>query len=388
MDDNLALVQAAAMRLRAGAMEKGLYDNICMSVGLKYDAQGIMWDPRVRPLIAQEVVTIDWVHSLLCDGSFSSESLALLQDSQRLLGKGFAHVSTFLQLGWIFPAQRRHNMRQLHLVFNDFRHAYAENHEKLKASATELLSVYGLLRHWVAVEVSTHASMAMQVASFNACCDILDIIQRAKQGRCTMAEGSRLLMQAASRHLSMHIACYGTGNVKPKHHWVFDVAEQWLEHACVLDAFLIEKEHLRAKQVADRVDNTSQYEISVLSGILHAQVQSLNDLGPQAELLGNAVPYPGFDNALVSDSVTIDGVHLSVGDFIFSDARAAKIIACIQEDGEFLLVVDTLALVARLSSHSGNYAFNGQRKVWNAAVATQALAWREINAGCWTIVLV
>ena len=40
MDDNLALVQAAAMRLRAGAMEKGLYDNICMSVGLKYNAQG------------------------------------------------------------------------------------------------------------------------------------------------------------------------------------------------------------------------------------------------------------------------------------------------------------------------------------------------------------
>ena len=203
-----------------------------------------------------------------------------------------------------------------------------------------------------------------------------------------MAEGARLLKQAASHHLEIHIACYGTGDVKPKHHWIFDVAEQWLEHECVLDAFVIEKEHLRARDWCDRVDNTSVYETSVLSGMLHAQVASLNELGPQAQLLGKAAPFPGFPDALVADNLTVNGVCLSVGDFVFSGTIAAEIVACVKEEGEFLLVVDTLALVARISSHSGNYVFNGQRKVWSATDATQALAWRETRAAVWTIVLV
>ena len=386
MDDSLALVEAAHKRWLAGRLTKDMYEQIEKSKGLTYNSKGLMWDPRVRPLIKQSVVTMDWPHSLLCDGSFSTEVYLFLQSSERLADKGFADVATHLKDQWTFPAQRRGSMKQLHLVFNDFRCDYASDHERLKASASELLAVYGLVRHWIATEVQGVAALDDHVASFHACCETVDICQRTKRGQLTMQEGSRLLKEAAQRHLALHIRCYGTEHVKPKHHWVFDIALQWLEHQLVIDAFIIEKEHLRAKVIADRVDNTSQYERTVLAGMMHAQVDDLNSLGPRAQLLGRSTPYPGFPDALVSDNLSIGGVSFSVGDFVFRGSTAGQVVACIQEDGDFYLVVDPFALVARLSNHSGNFVFQGGRAVWGAEDATPVLAWKE-TAPYTTIVL-
>ena len=327
---------------------------------------------------------MDWVHTLLCDGAFSCEVYLLLNRSQNKVDKGFANVAVFLEDDWVFPKSKRIAMTSLHRVFNDFRNAYADNHEKLKANASELISVYGMLRHWVSTELSSEDSMSEEIHSFNACCKIIDIIWRTKHGKITMLEGAQLLRAATTRFLTMHQRCYGSEHLKPKHHWLFDIAEQWLLHECVVDAFLIEKAHLLVKPIADRTCNLDKFETSVLSGMMHCQVSSLSRLGPQAALLGHGSPYPGFD-ALVSDNVAIDGVDLSVSDLVRCNASLGKVVACLEEDGDFFVMIDTLALSQRHSPHSAIYAFDGRRVVWDARKVSLAIAWKAVERGALVI---
>ena len=54
-----------------------------------------------------------------------------------------------------------------------------------------------------------------------------------------------MLLDAIGRHQRLHIAAYGVDKLKPKHHWMFDVAEMLQHTEAVLDAFIIERLHLR-----------------------------------------------------------------------------------------------------------------------------------------------
>lgn len=387
LDDNIAVVKAASQRLAAGGMTKTMYDTICSSKGLTYNKYGLLWDPPVRRLVTIKVVTMDWVHTTLCDGIFSCECHLLLKRSEEKVEKGFDAVRAFL-VGWEFPSHRKTNMELVTRIFTDFRHAYAENHDKMKASASELLCVYGLLRHWVLLHLQDEC-LSVERESFNECCQVVDVMLRTKHGEITMANGARLLREATTRFLDTHIACYGTAFVRPKHHWPFDIAEQWQFHDFVPDAFLIEKEHLVARVVADRVDNTSNFEESVLAGVLNSQVKSLNSMSEHFEIMGNAAPYPGLPHSIVADNVSIDGVCMAVSDFVFFHQAPGKVVACVQEGDDFSIVVDALSVRSRLSANAAIYAFQGRRAVWDAKRVTLALAWRQSPdyAGCHEIIL-
>ena len=57
------------------------------------------------------------------------------------------------------------------------------------------------------------------------------------------------------------IAVYGREHVKPKTHWVFDIADQLEEHAwlgILFDAFTIERFHVRVKRTAVDVKRNNQ----------------------------------------------------------------------------------------------------------------------------------
>jgi len=383
--ENIEVIEAAANRFAAGQITKTMFENICTSRGINYNRYGVLFDPATRQMIKQRTVKKDWVHTCLCDGIVSCEIHLILVAAQEKVGKGFESVALFLKGGWELPRGRGVTLKSLLAIFDDIRHEYSETHEKIKASASELLSVYGLLRHWVLVELRGEDGMADHVESFNAVCEVVDILLRAKDGGLSTVEASRLLKRAAPRHFSLHKACYGTDHIKPKHHWIFDIILKLPDCEVVLDAFLIEKEHLLARECANPVKNTTKFEESVLSRMLHAQVKSLNDLGPQSELMGARVPYPGFADAFVSDTLTLNGVTYSVGDFVFLNTLPGKVLACIQEGADFYFVVDLFQLARRLSNESGHYACKGRRGVWNARDVSLALAWRQTGDRIYTI---
>ena len=59
LDDAIALVEAAAKRYAADAMTKELYNNICMSKGLNYNKHGVLFDPKVRKMVAPPIKNLN-----------------------------------------------------------------------------------------------------------------------------------------------------------------------------------------------------------------------------------------------------------------------------------------------------------------------------------------
>ena len=57
---------------------------------------------------------------------------------------------------------------------------------------------------------------------------------------------------------------------------MFDVADQWKTHSIVIDAFVVERLHLRVKHVAEHVRNTSTFERSCLASLINLHIASLD----------------------------------------------------------------------------------------------------------------
>ena len=372
LDSNLALLQAAHARYVDDALTLDMYTKICQSRGMHYVMNGIWWDDDVRRMLKVNVVVVDWVHTFLSDGVFGTEVILFLKATLRITGKGFSDFHAFLKSHWQFPRQRKNQMKNLPQTFNSFREDYATAHDKLKGNASEFLCVYGMLRHWVSTEIPDHEELATQKQSLEACCDCMDIIQVTKQGGMTLRQGGRKLNAAASKHMSLHVSVYGDGRIKPKHHWMFDVAEQWMEQPedvpdIVVDAFSIEKLHLRVKPIADRTDNTTNFEGTVLAGMLYYQTELLKGLGPTAQLLGKSVAcLPGFPAANFSSTMVVHSMEFHLGDIVMCGRDAGSILACVCEHGQFFVWVEHLAVLESISSHSGRYVASGDRRAWAA----------------------
>jgi len=41
--------------------------------------------------------------------------------------------------------------------------------------------------------------------------------------------------------------CYGIAHIKPKHHWLMHIPSQLEKHQAILDAFVVERQHLLVK---------------------------------------------------------------------------------------------------------------------------------------------
>jgi len=92
-----------------------------------------------------------------------------------------------------------------------------------------------------------------------------DIIMDAKMQRLPLARAAVLLRQAHTAHMRLHREVYGNANLKPKHHWMFDCADQMQRDAeagmkSVVDCFIVERLHLRVKA---RARNCPKMERSV-----------------------------------------------------------------------------------------------------------------------------
>ena len=85
------------------------------------------------------------------------------------------------------------------------------------------------------------------------------------------------MREAVTRCITFHVAAYGEEFVKPKHHWCYDIAEQ-LERdqdvQVLLDAFVVERLHLRFRDLADRITNPTRIEPTLLTLAIMQQKSS------------------------------------------------------------------------------------------------------------------
>ena len=113
------------------------------------------------------------------------------------------------------------------------------------------------------------------------------------------------------------------------------------------DAFICERIHLRVKKVADRVNNTGDFEMSVLTRVTRAQIYVMNyEFGLRACcLLGSSriVRSPDFPDLDIGHSL-LWGVTIGREDLVFCGQMAGIVDCCFQEHASGMIFVSVQRL--------------------------------------------
>lgn len=383
MEELQDILLAAEREFEAGNLSAARYSRLGMASGFWANAKGALAALDLRPhLRLGETGTFDWVHTELQGGILTVEMYLFIQACEGHGVMAFGDLESFLKFGWAFPGADRRCRAQLWRVFDEHRSRSCHQNERLKLNSSELLGIYGLFRHFVETKIGARPEVARERDSLQKCFIVVDLLLDAKRGTTALPDAVRALRRAHAAHMNAHMAVYGTGHIIPKHHWMWDVFEQMLRDPLVLDAFVIERAHLRVKRVADNVDNTRTFERSVLVGLAMHCAQCLEDPEVFTDgLRGLQAPLPEDPHIRVGDRMSINNLELEVGDIVFvlcNDAgrgNMGKIVACLLEDNLLYAVVKELSLVRQISRSSALWRFTGGHALVLSIDIEQVNAW-------------
>ena len=364
------LVAEAHQRLQAGAISVGLVERIEKTEGFNYHPKALPYDQILRDgnVDIFAASRFDWVHSALQDGCMSIECHKLIAASDAADRGGYTEVEAHLKKPWKFITAWQYKGKQLHRIFSRHRaNSATGEHEKLKATASEVLGMYIILRHWVETELGEPAGLEAEFASFKAACHCIHIIMLAKKQLLPMRQAAGLLRRWLSTWMRLHIEMYGTGHVHPKFHWMFDVCNQMEIDAHVYDQFIIERLHLAVKPHAERCDNTRRFERSVLSGVINSQLRNLGRMRQDCTIMDNqVVKIEGFHDAELADQMNVLGMTITVGDIVLFGDTAGRVLACATENNVFAAIVDEFRWIRQVSPSCANWQQTEQLRIWRA----------------------
>ena len=215
-------------------------------------------------------------------GPGSREALCVLAGRRLCFPRGELYV----------PTSGKEKQRDLVRIFREAGRKSNTESKCLKASMSELMGLYGLLRHFVETRCPADARIAPQLRLFAMSCKAVDMLLEAKRGLVALRELCEPLTQLLEKQMQLRQRL--SARVVPKHHWAFDIAECFsqTELPILLDTFGTERLHLRTKAVAEHVDNMGAFEESVLSRVVALHASTREDRwAPTAELLGGNRTY-------------------------------------------------------------------------------------------------
>ena len=154
------------------------------------------------------------------------------------------------------------------------------NSGELKASASELLSVYGAVRLAVVSKFPDLSLLpgqpSLAVRSFLAACQVLDLLRKSMSEEIC----SYQLKSAVQIHQQLRLAAHGGENYQPKMHYAGHLFQHVENHPKLLSCFCHERKHKQIKRFANAHSNHSQgtsYERSLLEEAVLLQSTALKE---------------------------------------------------------------------------------------------------------------
>ena len=252
----------------------------------------------------------------------------------------------------------------------------------LKGSASEFLGLYSLLRHFVELLFIGRADdeSAAPRASFFALCDFIDLLLDLKKGiaACTDEVCDRLEdMYWEFRRLTQE--AYGQDHLIPKTFLNHELPNQYRLKRRVFDAFICERIHLRVKKVAERIDNTTTFEISTLIRVTRAQLYAINHGSAMVTncLEGrktSADAQPGYD---IANQARCAIGRLGKGDIIFrgEDAGVAQCFFQERASGSLAACVARCDDLGPVTPHSVRLRVTDRLEAWPVESIFLANSW-------------
>lgn len=161
------------------------------------------------------------MHTMLANGVMSVELHTLFSSLRQSASKfTFAMFREWVGADGVFPRGRiKINVPE---VFSNVREQAGYRDGMFKASASETLTVYPLIRYFVEVVVAPLGLVPAERDSFLACCHTMDTLQNMiKHDIADLAE----LLPAIRAHFRAYVKAYGSDGIRPKHHYMWHMGE-------------------------------------------------------------------------------------------------------------------------------------------------------------------
>jgi hypothetical protein len=204
-----------------------------------------------------------------------------------------------------------------------------------------------------------------------------DVLLAIKRGLIPAGTGATQLETATRTFLELHKVCYGGQHLKPKHHWMLDLGPQVRRDRMILDAFVVERQHLLVKAVAENIRNTSQYEESLMSSMITVQIKTVRELHLSDELIGRTSLLEGMPGVLVADKMAIHSFTVTVDEVVLRGHEAGVVVACAREGVELFCFVAPMDKLAQVTEQAAKFRRTSTLAVWRAVDVQHCIAWKE-----------
>lgn len=348
---------AARAQHAAGTMTKAQLEAQLKASGFNCCENGFLYafaQGRLHGISPSAAITIDFMHTFLQEGILNDEILLLLNANRMDLEV----LKEFLQdRAWNWPWMTSSHDKQLWRIFSPKR----SSRHRIKASASEMLASYSMVRYFVQVHVKpTTELQRLALRSFDQLAEIMDDLLDAKYDR---VGGDFLAFAAdlevkATRFMEAHVEAYGVSFLKPKSHWLFDVVQQVRRDGRILDCFIVERLHLRAKQCVEHVRSLQYFEKSVLKGYLTRHSQRLKEDGLRQTdaLVGELSAIDEFPGSEFAAKCIADNVMYRAHDLVMYPGGAADALAFVKDDdGDLCALVESLTFLSMESDRGSRW---------------------------------
>ena len=361
----------AREKLDSGEMRITAFNKMVTACGFKATRSGILQDRQLSQHIQWvEVATYDWMHTFLQNGVLTDELHAMYVCT----GCAAATLHAFLKDGWRYPSWLPNSSRYGFEVFSEKR----KPDNKLKATASETLGLYPLFRFWLETEFNGPPTVAPQLKSFMACCEVVALLMAAKHsGRAR--EGAEEIQRAMEKFLKLHLAAYKDLLIKPKTHWAMDIPDQLRRDGMVLDAFSLERLHLRAKRIAEQAKNTTRFEETAIAGLILSHLQSLREIEEEG-LQGKTRILQEFSNTFQAISAAWKGIRVKRNDVVYHGNGLGQVVTCARKADEIpFCIVETYHRCENTSKHSSKWKATGGIAACSLHGLRFPRAWKELD---------
>jgi hypothetical protein len=204
-----------------------------------------------------------------------------------------------------------------------------------------------------------------------------DVLLAIKRGLVPAGTGATQLETATRTFLELHKVCYGGRHLKPKHHWMLDLGPQVRRDRMILDAFVVERQHLLVKSVAEHIKNTSQFEVSLLSSLMNVQMKTVRGLDMSDQLVGRTSQLEEMPGVLVANKMAIHSFTVTVDEVVLRGHEAGVVLACAREGVELFCFVAPMVKVAQVTEQAVKFRRTTTLAVWRAVDVQHCIAWKE-----------
>ena len=191
-----------------------------------------------------------------------------------------------------------------------------------------MMAIVPPLAHLLQTSHAVRAELPCEVNSLCKLARVVQVTRHAKFGR----DVTEKLEEAVDEHGGVFVEAHTKKYVKYKLHVARKLARQAERDGFAMDAIVCERKHSLMKPAADPIDNTSEFEASLMARALVLHKATLQADFSDGLLASKSHPelarQLGAEEVYVGKDMRLDGTVMGSGDIVFIGSDLAAEITC------------------------------------------------------------